>query len=452
MGKRKWQRYRLFLFALPVSVVMPLKAAAQNTDSLKKVFNDRGKSDTVRAHIAGRIARAYLYVQPDSSFVYANRELKAARDLHRSDLESEALNTLGVFYLNKSDFNQAISYYLQGLKIEESSGDVRGAAASLNNIGLVYYQTGDLVNALRYQQKGLDAYRRLNEKKGISVSLSNIGNIYLGMLDYFNALNYYQESLKIKEEINYEKGIASTLGNIGSVYLSLPDSDCARLGIEPGEKYARALENFERALEVAKKIGNKQLVANTLGSIGETLAWLKKFKEAIARGMEGLAIAKEIGDLNCEMTIENSLYSTYKKMGDLGEALRHFERSVILKDSIFKENTKEEIAKKEMRYEFEKKAAADSIKVEADKKIVEAKLEKERTFRYALYGGLALLVFFGAIMYNRFKISQRQKAVIEEKNREITDSIHYAQRIQRSLLPSEKYIGRAISKKDDKKT
>ncbi len=35
---------------------------------------------------------------------------------------------------------------------------------------------------------------------------------------------------------------------------------------------------------------------------------------------------------------------------------------------------------------------------------------------------------------------EKQKDIIEEKNKDITDSIVYAQRIQQSLLPTEKYI------------
>jgi hypothetical protein len=41
---------------------------------------------------------------------------------------------------------------------------------------------------------------------------------------------------------------------------------------------------------------------------------------------------------------------------------------------------------------------------------------------------------------------QKQKAVIEEKNKDVLDSIHYAKRIQRSLLPSERYFDRSLKK------
>ena len=37
-------------------------------------------------------------------------------------------------------------------------------------------------------------------------------------------------------------------------------------------------------------------------------------------------------------------------------------------------------------------------------------------------------------------IVEKQKEIVEEKQKEVLDSIHYAKRIQLSLLPQEKYI------------
>src|ERR1700753_1250273 len=39
------------------------------------------------------------------------------------------------------------------------------------------------------------------------------------------------------------------------------------------------------------------------------------------------------------------------------------------------------------------------------------------------------------------KVMEYQKAIVDEKNKDITDSIHYASRIQRALLTTDEYIG-----------
>ena len=79
-----------------------------------------------------------------------------------------------------------------------------------------------------------------------------------------------------------------------------------------------------------------------------------------------------------------------------------------------------------------------------------------------LLGGLVLLIFRSYrqkqkanILISRQKEEVEkqkgeigiQKEIIEEKQKEILDSIHYAKRIQTSLLPSEKYIQKQLQKK-----
>jgi len=59
---------------------------------------------------------------------------------------------------------------------------------------------------------------------------------------------------------------------------------------------------------------------------------------------------------------------------------------------------------------------------------------------------LGLISIFALVLMKRFRVTNRQKKIIEEKNKEILDSIHYAKRIQQSLLTSDIYIERALKK------
>ena len=68
-------------------------------------------------------------------------------------------------------------------------------------------------------------------------------------------------------------------------------------------------------------------------------------------------------------------------------------------------------------------------------------------------GILILVIGFAVFAYRSFLQKQKanieitkQKEIIEEKQKEILDSIHYAKRIQTALLPSEKYIGRNLNR------
>lgn len=67
---------------------------------------------------------------------------------------------------------------------------------------------------------------------------------------------------------------------------------------------------------------------------------------------------------------------------------------------------------------------------------------------------LGIFAYFIFRNYKKEKLSKEtitvQKAMIEEKQKEIIDSIKYAKRIQMSLLASEKYIQKSIEKLKEK--
>ena len=138
-----------------------------------------------------------------------------------------------------------------------------------------------------------------------------------------------------------------------------------------------------------------------------------------------------------------------------------------MNDSINNEKNKKESIKKQFQYQYEKKAAADSVKNAEEQKVKNAQLtaqnaelKQEKIQRLALYGGLFLVTIFLGFVYNRFKILKRQKTIIgkqkelvdqayeklHEKNKEIMDSIYYARRIQNALLTSEQYFTKQLNR------
>ena len=83
---------------------------------------------------------------------------------------------------------------------------------------------------------------------------------------------------------------------------------------------------------------------------------------------------------------------------------------------------------------------------------------------YFVVGLFFVVLVFSVFIYKRFRITNRQKLIIEEqkllvdsaykslheKNKEVIDSIHYAQKIQRALITSEKYIENKLNQLNKK--
>jgi len=91
------------------------------------------------------------------------------------------------------------------------------------------------------------------------------------------------------------------------------------------------------------------------------------------------------------------------------------------------------------------KAENKQHQLEADQQQLLANQQDQQ--KYFLYGLLALALIFGGFIFNRFRLTNKQKKLIEtqheklnESHKEITDSINYAKRIQDALMTSSVYM------------
>ena len=292
------------------------------------------------------------------------------------------------------------------------------------------------------------------DKNGIARQFLNIGNVYSMQKDYSTALDYFFKALKINEELGYKNLVANCLGNIGNVYADQTN-------------YPKSLEYYFRALRIAKEIGDNNMIAVYISNIGSSLTEQKKFIDAYNYLYIALAITDSIGAMNevkdqyyklsnlyerSNIALKDTIGGKFLSMEQMRlRAMYYYKRAISIRDTLFSEENKKQLVRKEMNFEFEKRQAADSVKNAEQAKLkdvqTQAKLQQERTQRYVLYSGITLLLVFGSFMFNRFRVTQKQKVIIEQKNilveekqKEIVDSINYAKRIQYTLLAHEQLL------------
>ena len=151
-------------------------------------------------------------------------------------------------------------------------------------------------------------------------------------------------------------------------------------------------------------------------------------------------------------------------MGKYKEAYEYHVKFKQLTDSIFNAENSKQLGDMKTQFEVEKKEAELKVKSEAEQEKLKAlateEQKRQNVIIYAVAGVLLLVILFSIFLFNRFRITQRQKKIIEEqkvlvdqayeslheKNKEVMDSINYASRIQRALLPSEKYLSNQLKK------
>ena len=328
-----------------------------------------------------------------------------------------------------------MEYYFKALKVSEETGDKLSQSKNQNNIGLVYTNLTDYTNALKYHFKALEIYEEIGNKSEIPKILCNIGICYTYKADYIKAIEFNFKALDYNEKIGEKRSIAINLGSIGNIYNFQSD-------------YSKALSYYFKALKIHEEIGNKHGQVIYYGNIGAIYTKMKKYKEAEKYIKLSFSVSKKIGAQDQLKGIHQMFYELYEATKRPTLALEHYKKHIALRDSLFSEENQKATMQKEMQFNYDKKAATDSIanakeaeikNIEIEKQQVEIKAKKNQ--QYALVGGLFLVLVFAGFMYNRFKVTQKQKHIItqqkhlvEEKHKEITDSINYAERIQRSFL------------------
>jgi tetratricopeptide (TPR) repeat protein/serine phosphatase RsbU (regulator of sigma subunit) len=400
---------------------------------------------------------------------YYTKGLQMYEEIGSKIGKAKALVNIGSIYKFQGDYSKAIDHYTRGLYTFEELGNKEDMAISFLNIGVIYSHLGDYTKAIDYYIKSLQLDEEIGNKEGIARDFIGIGNIYKNQGDLANAIDYFTKSLAICNEIGRKPGIALNLNNIGTVYLLQGD-------------YLKALDYYSKSLQINEEIGNSEGIATNLVNIGLIYNDQNDYTKALEFGKRSFALAQEVGHVSSTQEAAELLWVVHKNLGRFDESLKYYELYITSRDSLESEANQKEVIRQEYKYEYEKQAAADSVvnaeaaKVQnalltaeqAEKKRLKSegkrqKLENKNQQQqaYFLYGGLALALLFGGFIFNRFRVTQKQKGIIEsqkdeveqqkekvdeayeqleEKNTEILDSINYAKRIQSAILPPDKLV------------
>lgn len=207
-------------------------------------------------------------------------------------------------------------------------------------------------------------------------------------------------------------------------------------------------------MKIKEEIGDKFGIATSYNKIGNEFARLHQLNEAQSYLNKALKISKDIGSKYDIKESYKGLAILDSMQGDWKSAYQHHKLFIVYRDSIDNEETKKKIVETTMTNKFEK--AELETKAKQDKKDAIAAEEKQRqkTIKYSVSLGLILVVLLALFILRGYRQKQKaniiitqqkaevekQKELVEEKHKEITDSINYAERIQRSFLASEELL------------
>jgi len=423
--KKKLSLYFVFLSSILFSQTAPdINFVYSLPDSLK--------ADTLvvlaKKNRGANIELSLFYAQKASEFALITKD---------SIQLGNSYNSIGNCKHLMGNYEEALRYYFKAMQVFENMNFIKGIASSSINIGVLNYDKGKYEDAINYYRKAIVFSIQTNNIINTASGYNNIGICYKMLNQLDSSLFYALKALEVRKKfagIELKRALSTSYSNLAILYMALKDYPTA-------EKYyfltlneLEGLDDNTGRVECLNNIGDYYIET---GHVTKGIDYLNQ-AEALALKEK---LTPELVNIYYNFSIAYKKKENYKLSGE------YLEKYILIKDSLDNVHNREMVEDMQVKYDTEKKEL--QIKNQSIEITAQEKQNKQKSI-IILLGTLALVGtgFFGIIAFINFRKSKKantiiqhqnteiilQKEIVEEKQKEIVDSINYAKRIQYTLL------------------
>lgn len=361
---------------------------------------------------------------------------------------ADAYYHLGISFSRRSKYDKAIEHYLKAIPVYEKLNDKDGVSWSVMLIAVVDYYLANKEKAEKGYLRSLAIFEETKNRIGQANCLINLAILYNESGEYDNSIKYSEKAYKLFENSS-SHGRAVCLANIANCYSELYLKSLEKGDKDIADEYKRRAEKaFNENIKTYTELGMPVEKSTQYIQLFKVNLRAKNYSVAKNYLDSARAVVKDLNNLQASKTVSGNYYDWYISQGDSVKALKYYLDYTAAKDSLFNSEQAEKMDDLNLQFaELEKQKEIDL-------------LTKEKEKRGLILWGVGLLavlaIAFSVLFFKRFREKQSanlilsdKNKIIEEKNKEITDSIRYAKRIQTALLPSDKYVEKNISRLRD---
>lgn len=365
------------------------------------LFAQTSSSERITVAQLNQRAEYFIFSQPDSSFIYATRALKVAKDQNDLLEQGSSHELIGRVFYYQAVYLQALEHLLQAESIFRDLNDKSRMADCLNQLGLVYYNIRQSDQALASHEAALKYYTSADNKKGIAYSLGCIGRLLEKKQEYTAALSYQQKALSMYESLRDEQGIATILENIGSIYEDL-------------EKYDESLSYFRQSLRLNEFTRDSLSMVINLNNIGDNYRKTGNYEMALLFTKKALALSQRLNYRDQISSAYKDLSKTYHLSNNDKLAYENLELGRTLYEEIFAHDASRQLALLHTLFETEQNNNAIQQLHQAQK--------LDTVIKISLLTGLGLVGLLGGVTISRQRLKIRK-----DRERSIRDNeVHEA--------------------------
>ena len=176
---------------------------------------------------------------------------------------------LGIVAQEQRQFDDAIAFYNQALKIYKDAGDFDGAARDYHNLGVVAQEQGQFDNAIAFFNKALKIYEDAGDFYTAASDYHHLGMVAQEQRQFDDAIAFYNQALQIKEDAGDFYSAASDYHQLGRV-------------AQEQRRFDDAIAFYNKALQIFEDAGDFYSAAYPCQQLGEIAKKQGDFDTAVA--------------------------------------------------------------------------------------------------------------------------------------------------------------------------
>lgn len=386
---------------------------------------DRGHNDSARFYF-------------EEAITYSNKEVLNQK-------LGDAQKAYGNFIKNLGEIDNAISQYKGAVKAYQLANYKIGEASALNNIGVALRQSSNYQEAIKYTIDAMKINEELGENKKVALNLMNIAMNYIDQRDEQFAIKYMDDAFKI-QELQEDLRLFGIYNNrMGLIAEYQKDYEKAikyhskeiELTIKRGKSHAKSLHNLantyrqsgdipmslqlaDSALAMKKDLGWSVSSIYTLNLLSDIYLELEEYQKSIDVSLEALKLSREFNVKERERKTLGDLSEGYAAAGkhDLAWDIRmQYEH---LEDSLFNLQKSQQQESLLALYETEKQQQQLALQ-----EATIALTEETNTKLMIAIGSISLILIGIFLAYrnktktNKLLITQKEAIAQRDKEKEV---------------------------------
>ncbi|MFT6686941.1 MAG: signal transduction histidine kinase/CheY-like chemotaxis protein, partial [Bacteroidia bacterium] len=140
-----------------------------------------------------------------------------------------------------------------------------------------------------------------------------------------------------------------------------------------------------------------------------------------------LVFFEDVYDVENIKETSYSLVESYKATGNYKKALEMNDLYIQMRDSLNSQDNQNAIMKLQIQTDFDKQKALDDLKNEKEIALEEQKTKAQFRVSVAIGIGFLIISLLALIIFNRLKLTRKQKLIIEEQKEKVEQSEKYKQ-------------------------